>query len=74
MDYIDREYDAGTQYAERLNTAAINATVLDLPIVMTSAEAAGKAGSPAVPLLAGTAARRDDQPAANVQPAWSRAA
>ena len=42
LDY-DREYDAGTQYAERLNTAAINATVLDLPIVMTSAEAAGKA-------------------------------
>ena len=39
----DREYDAGTQYAERLNTAAINATVLDLPIVMTSAEAAGTA-------------------------------
>ena len=42
LDY-DREYDAGTQYAERLNTAAINASVLDLPIVMTSAEAAGKA-------------------------------
>ena len=42
LDY-DREYDAGTQYAERLNTAAINASVLDLPIVMTSSEAAGKA-------------------------------
>ena len=42
MDY-DREYDAGTQYAERLNTAAINVSVLDLPIVMTAGEAAGKA-------------------------------
>lgn len=38
-----REYDAGSQYAERLNTAAVNALVLDLPIVMTSAEAAGVA-------------------------------
>lgn len=42
LDY-DREYNAGTQYAERLNTAAINALVLDLPIVLTASEAAGKA-------------------------------
>ncbi|WP_300338252.1 phage tail protein [Accumulibacter sp.] len=42
LDY-DREYNAGTQYAERLNTAAINARVLDLPIVLTATEAAGKA-------------------------------
>jgi hypothetical protein len=42
LDY-DREYDAGSQYAERLNTAAVNALVLDLPIVMTSGEAAGVA-------------------------------
>ena len=42
LDY-DREYNVGTQYAERLNTSAINATVLDLPIVLTATEAAGKA-------------------------------
>ena len=42
LDY-DREYNSGTQYAERLNTAAINATILDLPIVLTATEAAGKA-------------------------------
>ncbi|MEF8733275.1 MAG: phage tail protein [Candidatus Accumulibacter meliphilus] len=42
LDY-DREHNAGTQYAERLNTAAINALVLDLPIVLTATEAAGKA-------------------------------
>jgi hypothetical protein len=42
LDY-GREYNVGTQYAERLNTSAINATVLDLPIVMTATEAAGKA-------------------------------
>jgi len=42
LDYA-REYDAGSQYAERLNTSAVNALVLDLPIVMTSAEAAGVA-------------------------------
>jgi len=29
---LDREYNVGLQYAERLNTAAINAIVLDLPI------------------------------------------
>lgn len=40
---FDREYNTGSQYAERLNTAAINETVLDLPIVLTATEAAGKA-------------------------------
>ena len=42
LDY-DREYNVGSQYAERLNTAAINARALDLPIVLTATEAAGKA-------------------------------
>lgn len=42
LDY-DREYNVGTQYAERLNTDAINETVIDLPIVLTATEAAGKA-------------------------------
>lgn len=42
LDY-DREYNTGSQYAERLNTAAINTQVLDLPIVLTATEAAGKA-------------------------------
>jgi len=42
LDY-SREYDTGSQYAERLTTAAINALVLDLPIVLTATEAAGKA-------------------------------
>lgn len=39
----DREYDTGEQYAERLNTAAHNLTLVDLPLVMTSDEAAQKA-------------------------------
>jgi len=39
----DREYNLGEQYAERLNTAAINVTALDLAIVLTSGEAAGVA-------------------------------
>lgn len=39
----DREYNLGEQYAERLNTAAINVTSLDLAIVLTSGEAAGVA-------------------------------
>jgi len=45
INYLDadREYDTGAQYAERLNTPAINAVVLDLPIVLTATEAAGKA-------------------------------
>jgi hypothetical protein len=42
LDY-SREYDTGSQYAERLTTSAINAMVLDLPIVLTATEAAGKA-------------------------------
>lgn len=41
-DYA-REYEVGEQYAERLITDAINDETIDLPIVMTSAEAAGKA-------------------------------
>lgn len=42
MDY-DREFDVGEQYAERLNTDAVNEETQELAIVMTSAEAAGKA-------------------------------
>jgi len=42
LDY-DREYNTGTQYAERINTAAINSLLLDLPLVLTATEAAGKA-------------------------------
>jgi hypothetical protein len=38
-----REYDSGEQYAERLNTPAINTRLIDLPIVLTATEAAGKA-------------------------------
>ena len=39
----NREYDIGEQYAERLNTAAVNEETQDLPIVLTPEEAAGKA-------------------------------
>jgi hypothetical protein len=39
----DREYNLGEQYAERLNTAAINVTSLDLAVVLTAGEAAGVA-------------------------------
>jgi hypothetical protein len=39
----DREYNLGEQYAERLNTAAIHVTSLDLAIVLTAGEAAGVA-------------------------------
>jgi hypothetical protein len=42
VDY-DREFDVGEQYAERLNTDAVNEETQELAIVMTSAEAAGKA-------------------------------
>jgi hypothetical protein len=55
---VDREYDTGAQYAERLNTPAINAVVLDLPIVLTATEAAGKAEVLLVPLLARAAGCR----------------
>ena len=43
--YLDsaREYDAGSQYAERLSSSTIRETVVDLPIVLDAAEAAGKA-------------------------------
>lgn len=43
--YLDsaREYDAGSQYAERLSTTTIRETVVDLPIVLDAGEAAGKA-------------------------------
>ena len=40
---VDREYDIGEQYAERLNTDAINISALDMPLVMTATEAAGNA-------------------------------
>ena len=40
---MDREYDVGSQYAERLNTSAINEKTVDLPIVFNSTDAAGKA-------------------------------
>ncbi|MCX5875315.1 MAG: phage tail protein [Deltaproteobacteria bacterium] len=38
-----REYDVGEQYAERINTDAINVTSVDLPLAMTATEAAQKA-------------------------------
>ncbi|MER2518578.1 MAG: phage tail protein [Candidatus Accumulibacter phosphatis] len=40
---VEREYDAGLQYDERLNTAATNLETIDLPIVLNATEAAGKA-------------------------------
>ncbi len=45
VKYIDvtREYDTNEQYAERLNTDAINTLSIELPIVMTAAQAAQKA-------------------------------
>jgi len=42
VDY-DREYEAGEQYVERLNTDAINDVKMELPIVLTAGEAVGKA-------------------------------
>ncbi len=42
LDY-DRECDVGEQYAERLNTDSVNEETQDLAIVLTAAEAAGKA-------------------------------
>ena len=42
VDY-EREYDAGEQYAERLNTDAVNVRSVELAIVLTAAEAAGMA-------------------------------
>jgi hypothetical protein len=40
---FEREYDAGEQYAERLNTDAVNIRSIELAIVLTAAEAAGMA-------------------------------
>ena len=37
---VDREYDPGTQYADRLGTQSSNVTAIDLPIVLTAEEAA----------------------------------
>ena len=42
LDY-EREYDAGEQYAERLNTDAVNIRTVELAIVLNAAEAAGMA-------------------------------
>ena len=36
----DREYDIGSQYAERLGTQSGNETTIDMPLVLTSNEAA----------------------------------
>jgi len=43
LDYMDiwRAYDAGQQYAERLNTDSVNIRALDLAIVLNADEAAG---------------------------------
>lgn len=40
---IEREYDEGEQYAERINTDAVNISSLDMSIVFNPTEAAGKA-------------------------------
>jgi hypothetical protein len=40
---LDREYDIGGQYAERMTTNTANLLTKDLPIVLTATEAAGKA-------------------------------
>ena len=37
---VDREYDIGEQYAERLNTGSVNQSSVEPPIVMTAQEAA----------------------------------
>jgi hypothetical protein len=39
---FDREFDIGEQYAERLNTDAVNEETQELAIVLTAGEAAGK--------------------------------
>lgn len=45
LRYLDqgREYDTGEQYAERLNTEAINVREVELPLVMNGDEAAATA-------------------------------
>lgn len=40
---VNREYDTGEQYAERINTDSVNMRDLELPIVLTAQEAAQKA-------------------------------
>jgi hypothetical protein len=40
---VNREYDTGDQYAERINTDAINIREIELAIVLTAEEAAQKA-------------------------------
>jgi hypothetical protein len=40
---VNREYDTGEQYAERINTDAVNMLNLELSIVLTAEEAAQKA-------------------------------
>jgi len=40
---VDREYETGEQFAERLNTVAISNQVLEYPIALTASEAAGTA-------------------------------
>jgi hypothetical protein len=42
VDY-NREYATGEQYAARMTTQSVNMETIELPIVMTSGEAAGKA-------------------------------
>ena len=37
----DREYATGEQYAERLNTAAVNIRTLEMPLALTADETAG---------------------------------
>ena len=41
VDY-EREYDAGEQYAERLNTDAVNVRSVELAIVLTATTPAGR--------------------------------
>ncbi|MBK8746134.1 phage tail protein, partial [Propionivibrio sp.] len=43
LDYLDiwRAYDNGSQYAERLNTPAVNVLAISLAIVLNASEAAG---------------------------------
>lgn len=45
VKYLDasREYSISEQYAERINTAAVNRVDLELPLVLTATEAAGMA-------------------------------
>lgn len=45
LTYLDseREYDTGEQFAERLNTDAVNTLRVEMPIVLNADEAAGKA-------------------------------